>query len=157
MLALTLCAVLAISVGTDITAIDNHVTDAGYVGALPVEEQRLVSGYLRAHQGSARYEVAAQSATQIGSLIVQDARPIVILTSYGARVFTSVDKLKRLIAAGEVRYAFLNSPCPHRLAAKNPACSAPAQWIRAHATDVSRRAGPADRGKVLWRCPEREP
>jgi 4-amino-4-deoxy-L-arabinose transferase-like glycosyltransferase len=151
-LVLTLCAVLAISVGTDITAIDNHVTDAGYVGALPSEEQRLLSNYLRAHQGGARYEVAAQSATQIGSLIVQDARPIVILTSYGARVFTTIEKLQRLIAAGEVRYAFLNSPCPHRISPKNPACSAPAQWIRAHAADVSREAG-LDRGKVLWRLP----
>jgi len=151
-LAMTLWAVLTISVATDITAIDNHVTDAGYVGALPLEEQRLVSNYLRAHQGSARYEVAAQSATQIGSLVVQDARPIVILTSYSARVFTTVAKLKDLIAAGEVRYAFLNSPCPHHLAAKNPACSAPAQWIRAHAKDVSREAG-LDHGKVLWLLP----
>jgi 4-amino-4-deoxy-L-arabinose transferase-like glycosyltransferase len=155
-LVLTLCAVLSISVGTDITAIDNHITDAGYVGALPVQEQRLVSDYLRAHQGGARYEVAAQSATQIGGLIVQDARPIVILTSYGARVFTSVAKLKDLIAAGEVRYAFLNSPCPHRLAAKNPACSPPAQWIRAHATDVSRRAG-LPHGKILWLLPGAKP
>jgi hypothetical protein len=111
---------------------------------------------LRAHQGRARYEVAAQSATQIGSLIVQDARPIVILTSYGSRVFTSVDKLKRLIAAGEVRYAFLNSSCPHRISPKNPACSAPAQWIRAHGTDVSRAAG-LPRGKVLWLLPGAKP
>jgi 4-amino-4-deoxy-L-arabinose transferase-like glycosyltransferase len=158
-LALTLCAVLAISVGTDITAIDNHVTDAGYVGALPVQEQHLVSNYLRAHQGSARYEVAAQSATQIGSLVVQDARPIVILTSYGARVFTSVDKLQRLIAAGEVRYAFLNSPCPHPTsppASKNPACSAPAKWIREHGTDVSHVAG-LPHGKILWRLPGATP
>jgi 4-amino-4-deoxy-L-arabinose transferase-like glycosyltransferase len=151
-LVLTLGATLAISVGTDITAIDNHVTDAGYVGALPREEQRLVSSYLRAHQDGARYEVAAQSATQIGSLVVQDARPIMILTSYGARVFTSVKKLQHLIARGEVRYAFLNSPCPHRRSPKNPACSTPARWIRAHGTDVSRAAG-LDRGKVLWLLP----
>ncbi|HEY2216640.1 MAG TPA: glycosyltransferase family 39 protein, partial [Solirubrobacteraceae bacterium] len=98
-----LCSVLAIPVGTDITSISDHVTDAGYVGALPTEEQRLLSNYLRAHQGSAKYEVAAQSATQIGSLIVQDARPILILTTYGARVFTTVDQLKQKIAAGEVR------------------------------------------------------
>ena len=65
------------------------MTDAGYVGALPGDEQRPLSTYLRAHQGGARYEVAAQSATQIGSLIVQDARPVVVLTSYGARVFTT--------------------------------------------------------------------
>jgi 4-amino-4-deoxy-L-arabinose transferase-like glycosyltransferase len=151
-LVLTLCCVLAISLDTDATAIDTHVTDAGYVGALPTGEQQIISSYLRAHQGKARYEVAAQSATQIGSLIVQDARPIVVLTSYGARVFTSVDQLKALIAAGEVRYAFLNSPCPYHLSPKNPACSAPALWIRAHGTDVSREAG-LDHGKVLWRLP----
>ena len=75
-----------------------------------------------------------------------------MLTSYGARVFTGVEKLKRLIAAGEVRYAFLNSPCPHHLSPKNAACSAPAQWVRANGTDVSRAAG-LDRGKVLWLLP----
>ena len=63
-------------VDTDITAIGDHVTDAGYVGALPGRRAAPLSNYLRAHQGGARYEVAAQSATQIGSLIVQDARPI---------------------------------------------------------------------------------
>ncbi|HEY2216564.1 MAG TPA: hypothetical protein VGH21_03650, partial [Solirubrobacteraceae bacterium] len=85
-------------------------------------------------------------------LIVQDARPILILTTYGARVFTTVDQLKQKIAAGEVRYAFLNSPCPHHLSPKNPACSAPAQWIREHGIDVSRVAG-LPRGKVLWLLP----
>jgi hypothetical protein len=151
-LALTLLAALAIPLSTDLTAIRNHVTDAGYVGALPSEEQRLVSGYLRAHQGTARYETAAESATQIGSLIVQDARPILILTTYGARVFTNVTELKRLIAQGAVRYAFLNSNCGRRASASNAACSSPAQWIRAHGTDVSREAGLA-RGKILWRLP----
>jgi 4-amino-4-deoxy-L-arabinose transferase-like glycosyltransferase len=153
-LALTLCAILTISLGADVTAIDNRVSDAGYVGALPSEEQRLLSSYLRAHQGSARYEVAAQSATSIGSLIVQDARPIVVLTSYGPRVFTTVDKLERLIAAGEVRYAFLNVACPRSaaLAANSAGCSAPAQWIRAHATDVSRSAG-LPHEKLLWLLP----
>ena len=70
-IALTLVAVLALPLGADVTAIDNSVTDAGYVGALPAEEQHALSAYLRAHQGAARYEVAAESATEIGSLIVQ--------------------------------------------------------------------------------------
>lgn len=154
-LVLSLCSVLSISVGTDITSVRDHISDAGYVGALPLSEQEPLSRYLRAHQGSAKYEVAAQSATQIGSLIVQDARPVLILTTYNARVFTTVEQLKRKIAAGEVRYAFLNSPCPHHTDAatrKNPACSPPAKWIREHATDVSRKAG-LDRGKVLWHLP----
>lgn len=151
----TLVAVLAIPVGTDVTAIADRTGDAGYVGALPGEEQRLVSAYLRAHQGGARYEVAAESATQIGSLIVKDARPILVLTTYNGRVFTSVAMLKQLIAQGKVRYAFLNTFCSRHASgvtqSVNPACSEPALWVRAHGTDVSRAAGLS--GGVLWRLP----
>jgi 4-amino-4-deoxy-L-arabinose transferase-like glycosyltransferase len=155
-LTMALVAVLAIPVSTDVTLIDNNVSDAGYVGALPAEEQRLVSDYLRAHQGGARYEMAAESATQIGSLIVQDARPVVILTTYEARVFTSVAKLRRLIAQGAVRYAFLNSYCGHEVSTVNAACAAPAKWIRANGTDVSAQAG-LSRHKVLWLLPGARP
>jgi len=151
-LALTLIAVLAIPLSADVTAIDNHVTDAGYVGALPSEEQQLVSAYLRTHQGSARYEAAAESATGIGSLIVKDGRPILVLTSYGTRVFTPVAKLQRVIAEGQVRYAFLNSTCGRHFSAQNAACTAPAQWVRAHGIDVSRKAGLSRHG-VLWLLP----
>jgi 4-amino-4-deoxy-L-arabinose transferase-like glycosyltransferase len=151
-IALTLVAVLALPLSADVTAINTHVTDAGYVGALPTEEQQALSAYLRAHQGTARYEVAAESATQIGSLIVQDARPILILTSYGGRVFTTVAELKQLIAQGKVRYAFLNSHCGPRSSASNAACSAPARWVRAHGTDVSGQAG-VGHAKVLWLLP----
>jgi 4-amino-4-deoxy-L-arabinose transferase-like glycosyltransferase len=151
-LVLSLCAMLALSLNTDIRAIKDHVTDAGEVGALPGEELEPLSKYLRANQRGARYEVAAQSATQIGALIVRDGRPVVVLTSYGARVFTTTAQLKRLIAKGEVRYAFLNSPCPHHVSPNNPACSAPANWVRAHGTDVS-HAAKLRRGKTLWLLP----
>ncbi len=151
-IALTLVAVLALPLSADVTAIENHVTDAGYVGALPTEELSALSSYLRAHQGSARYEVAAESATQIGALIVKDARPVVVLTTYGARVFTTVTDLRRLIARGEVKYAFLNSYCGRRVSTLNAACSAPARWIRATGTDVSAQAG-LSRPKVLWLLP----
>jgi 4-amino-4-deoxy-L-arabinose transferase-like glycosyltransferase len=154
--ALTLVAVLSIPLSADVTSIENGVTDAGYVGALPSEEQRLVSSYLRAHQDGARYEVAAESATQIGSLIVQDARPVLVLTTYGARVFTPVTELQHLIAAGQVRYAFLNSFCGRHSSSLNAACSEPARWVRAHGTDVSRQAGLSQR-KVLWRLPGAAP
>jgi 4-amino-4-deoxy-L-arabinose transferase-like glycosyltransferase len=148
----TLVAILAVPLNADVTAIETHVTDAGYVGALPSEEQRLISSYLRAHQGSARYEVAAESATQIGSLIVQDARPVLVLTTYAGQVFTPVPKLKRLIAEGQVRYAFLNTFCTRRASLRNPACSAPAKWVRAHGSDVSRAAG-LSQGGLLYRLP----
>jgi 4-amino-4-deoxy-L-arabinose transferase-like glycosyltransferase len=155
-IAMALLAVLALPVSADVTAIRNRVGDAGYVGALPGAEQRLLSAYLLAHQGSAHYEMAAESATQIGSLIVQDARPVVILTTYEARVFTGVAKLERLIAREEVRYAFLNTYCGRTASKVNAACSAPAKWIRAHGTDVSRQAG-LTRHKVLWLLPGAKP
>ncbi len=147
-----LVAVLAVPLKADVSAIQSHVTDAGYVGALPTEEQQLISTYLRAHQRRARYEVAAESATQIGSLIVQDALPILVLTTYNGRVFTSVTELQRLTAQGAVRYAFLNTFCTSHASAVNPACSAPAKWVRAHATDVSRAAG-LPHSKILYRLP----
>lgn len=155
-IALTLVAVGAVPVSADVTAIEDGVTDAGKVGALPGETQRAVSGYLRAHQGRARYELAAASATQIGSLIVQEARPVVVLTTYDGRVFTNVTRLKRLIARGEVKYAFLGSPCGRHASRTNAACSEPARWVRAHGTDVSPQAG-LSRSGVLWLLPGARP
>jgi 4-amino-4-deoxy-L-arabinose transferase-like glycosyltransferase len=155
-IALALVTIGALPLSADITSIDNGVTDAGYVGALPREEQRLVSSYLRSHQGGARYELAAESATQIGSLIVQEARPVLILTTYDARVLTTVTELRRAIARGEVKYAFLNSFCGKHVSSVNAACSEPARWVRAHGVDVSRKAG-LSRGGVLWLLPGAKP
>ncbi len=87
---------------------------------------------------------------------MQDARPVVILTTYEARVFTSVAKLQRLIAEGKVRYAFLETYCGKHTSPTNAACSAPAKWIRAHGTDVSRQAG-LSRDKVLYLLPGAKP
>ena len=149
--AMTMLAVLALPFAADVSSIKEGVTDAGYVGALPSSEQGALSAFLRTHQGAARYELAAESATGIGSLIVQDARPVLVLTTYNARVFTNVAKLKHLIAAGEVKYAFLNSTCRHAHEPLNAACSEPALWVRAHGTDVSELAGL--REGVLWLLP----
>jgi len=155
-LALMLLAVAAIPLEIDNTSIENRVSDAGYIGALPGEEQRELSSYLIAHQDGAHYELAAESATGIGSLIVKDARPVVILTTYEARVFTSIAMLERLIAEGKVRYAFLETYCGKHTSTTNAACSAPAKWIRAHGTDVSRQAG-LSRDKVLYLLPGAKP
>jgi 4-amino-4-deoxy-L-arabinose transferase-like glycosyltransferase len=148
-------AILAVPVAADVTSIKTHVTDAGYVGAIPGEELRALSDYTRAHQRGARYQLAAASATAIGALIVQDARPVLVLTTYNARVFTDVAQLEKLIGEGQVRYGFLNTPCSRHGANQNPACSAPARWIRAHGSDVSHQAGL--RGGTLWLLPGAQP
>jgi 4-amino-4-deoxy-L-arabinose transferase-like glycosyltransferase len=155
-IAMTLVAVLAIPLKADLTAIADRISDAGLVGELPGAQQRPLSAYLLAHQDGALYEVAAESATAVGSLIVQDARPILVLTTYDARVFTSVSKLKRLIAEGKVRYAFLNTFCAGANQSVNPACSEPAVWVRAHGTDVSLKAG-LPQGGLLYLLPGAKP
>ena len=149
MLALTVAAFLALPLAVDVRAIKEGIGDAGHVGARPQQETLRLSSYLRAHQGSARYELAAQSATEIGSLIVRDVRPVLVLTTYNGRVFTGVPRLKQLIADGAVRYAVLGPSCPHDHVRGDAACSAPSRWVRAHGLDVSRRAG-LERAGVLW-------
>jgi hypothetical protein len=150
--ALALVAVLAIPTQASIRAVRLDVSDAGTVGSLPPEELRLLSSYLRAHQGSARYEVAIDSATKAGALIVRDGRPVVVLTTYEARPLTTIAQLQRLVSRGEVRYALLTGLCGAHTARTNAACSPAALWVRAHAKDVSRKAG-LERAQVLWRLP----
>jgi len=147
-----LAIVLAIPLKASIRAVRLSVSDAGNVGSLPPEELRLLSSYLRAHRGSARYEVAVDSATKAGALIVRDGLPVVVLTTYEARPLTTVAQLQRLIARGLVRYALLTGLCGAHTARTNAACSPAALWVRAHATDVSRLAG-LEHGQVLWLLP----
>jgi 4-amino-4-deoxy-L-arabinose transferase-like glycosyltransferase len=154
-IGLLLVAVLALPFSADLTAIENNVSDAGYVGALAPEELRLASAYLRAHQQGARYQVAAASSTGIGALVAKDARPIVVLTTYNARVFTTTAELQRLIARKEVRYAFLNTLCTRHSSPTDSACAAPVVWVQAHGADVSRQAG-LRRG-ALWLLPGASP
>jgi 4-amino-4-deoxy-L-arabinose transferase-like glycosyltransferase len=155
-IVLALIAALVVPLKADQTAIVDRISDAGLVGQLPGSQQHPLSVYLRAHQGGAYYELAAESATAVGSLIVQDARPVLMLTSYDGRVLTSVPKLEQLIAGGKVRYAFLNTFCAGAEQSVNPACSAPARWVRAHGTDVSIQAG-LTHGGLLYRLPGVKP
>jgi hypothetical protein len=152
LLAVPLTALLAIPLVASIEAVGERTSDAGNVGALPGGEQRALSEYLLAHQAGARYELAAGAATSIASLIVQDGRPVVMLTSYNGLPLTSVAQLRTLISHGEVRYAFLDSACKPGMPQSSAGCAPAARWVRAHATDVSRRAGLRSAG-VLWRLP----
>jgi 4-amino-4-deoxy-L-arabinose transferase-like glycosyltransferase len=151
-LAVPLTALLSIPLVASVEAMGNRTTDAGNVGALSGAEQRAVSIYLRAHQAGARYEVAAGAATNIASLIVQDARPVVMLTTYNELPLTSVAQLQALISRGEVRYAFLDSICKPGAPKTTAGCAPAARWVRAHGTDVSRQAGLRVTG-VLWQLP----
>ncbi len=151
-LALPLTLLLIVPLVASVEAVEDHSTDAGNVGAMGAAEQAALSAYLRVHQGAARYELAAASATTVGSLIVQDQRPVVVLTTYNGRPLTSVAQLEALIAKREVRYAFLDSQCGTHTPKTAAGCAPAALWVRAHATDVSRQAGLRVKG-ILWRLP----
>jgi 4-amino-4-deoxy-L-arabinose transferase-like glycosyltransferase len=133
-------ALLAIPLVTSVEAIHTRSTDAGNVGALGGTEQHALSVYLLAHQGRAHYELAAGSATSVASLIVQDVRPVLMLTTYEGRSLTSVARLQHLIAHGEVRYALLSS-CGRHTPSTSAGCAPAARWVRVHSTDVSHQAG----------------
>jgi 4-amino-4-deoxy-L-arabinose transferase-like glycosyltransferase len=136
LLAVPLVGLLAIPLAASIQAVNAKTSDAGNVGALRRGEQQALSAYLRAHATGARYELAAASATSIASLIVQDQRPIVMLTTYNGLQLTDVLRLKALIANGDVRYAFLDSTCKRAEQNMTTGCSPAARWVRAHGTDV---------------------
>ncbi len=148
-LALPLTLLLIVPLVASVEAVEDHSTDAGNVGAMGASEQAALSAYLRAHQGAARYELAAASATTVASLIVADRRPVLMLTTYNARPLTSVTELRAAIARGEVRYAFLDSLCGRHSPKTTSGCAPAARWVAAHATDISRQAGL--HGGLLWR------
>ncbi|HEX4465725.1 MAG TPA: glycosyltransferase family 39 protein [Solirubrobacteraceae bacterium] len=155
-IAAALGAVLAVPVMADVSAIRDHVSDAGYVGAIAADELRVVSDYVREHNRGARYQLAAESSTGVGALIVKDAQPLIVITTYNAQVFTTIPEMEKLIAKGEVRYAFLNTLCTKVAPSVNAACSAPVRWIRENGTDVSREAG-LQTGQVLYLLPGAAP
>jgi 4-amino-4-deoxy-L-arabinose transferase-like glycosyltransferase len=150
-LVLTLVSVLAIPAWASVRAVKQNVSDTNRLGLMSPRELSTLSAYLRAHQGSARYETAYDAATTMGSLVVRDARPILVLTTLNARVLTPVARLRALAAAGEVRYAILTSRCGPHTPRTEADCSAPALWVRAHARDISRQVGL--RPGLLWLLP----
>jgi 4-amino-4-deoxy-L-arabinose transferase-like glycosyltransferase len=150
-LALALVCLLAIPLWASLRAVRENVSDTNRLGVLRPGELEPLSAYLRAHQGAAYYEAAFDSGTKMGSLVMRDARPILVLTTLNARVFTPVSRLRALANAGKVRYAFLGTVCGPHSPRTNSDCSAPAQWVRAHGTDVSRQAGV--REGTLWQLP----
>jgi 4-amino-4-deoxy-L-arabinose transferase-like glycosyltransferase len=140
----TLIALLAIPLWASLRAVRQNVTDSNPLGVLRPGELDPLSSYLRAHRHGARYEVAFDSASKMGALVVKDALPVLALTTTKGRVITPISRLQTLIAQGQVRYAFLGTFCGPPSERPSAACSAPVLWIRAHGRDISRRAGLRD-------------
>jgi hypothetical protein len=109
-----------------------HRSNAG----LALDVPPALSTFLASHQGAARYEVASSTVFRASPLIVRDARPVLMLTSYHGRPLLSAAALAGLVSAGEVRYILLGrGDC----AAARRSSAGP---TRMHATSaVPRRSG----------------
>ena len=125
--ALALVCLLTIPLWASLSAVNENVSDTNPLGILHHDELVPLSAYLRAHQGGAYYEAAFDSGTKMGELVERDARPILVLSTLEGHVFTSLARLRALVAAGKVRYAFLDegcgpqSPPPTQTARRRPA------------------------------------
>jgi hypothetical protein len=148
-------ATLALPLQVDASLIHNHEFDSGRTGALSSTYVRGIGGYIRRHNGAARYEFAAADPTEVGALIVADSEPILSLTSYDVHELLPISRLRSLVASGELRFAVLDGGCGTSASARAlPGCSPGADWVRAHGIDVSLRAGLPHRG-VLYRLTTR--
>jgi 4-amino-4-deoxy-L-arabinose transferase-like glycosyltransferase len=151
LLAVALAAtMLLLPLHVAIGEVQHSESDSGRVGVMRPSQLLALSRYLERERHGARYELATGSATQAASLIVHDAQPVLVLTSFDARPLVSVARLAQLVSRGEVRYALLTGGCHPRKVPRLASCSAAARWIRAHGTDVSTLAG-LDRAGLLWR------
>ena len=145
-----LAAALAAPVATSLRLVRAGQGDGEPTGALPAAELDHLSAYLRAHQGSARYEAAGARIFNTVALTVKDARPVLTLMSVGDRPLLTAAQLERQTHAGHVRYvADRPSDCVRNGIAT---CPPVLRWARAHGTDVSLAAGLPHRG-ILYRLP----
>ena len=99
-----------------------------------------ISRFLRAHQGSTRFEVAATASTIVAPLIVLDHRPVMLLTTVNSRPLVTLAQLQRAHAAGQVRYVLNHGGCKPPVTVR-PACSPAMRWVRQHARDITAQTG----------------
>ncbi|HEX4364442.1 MAG TPA: glycosyltransferase family 39 protein [Solirubrobacteraceae bacterium] len=134
-----LAAILAVPLARTLAIAGSSASSSQLEGRMdPLQLERL-STYLRAHQGTARYEVASTTVTKVAPLIIRDARPVLMLTSYQGRPLLTPAQLEQAVHAGLVRYLLVGRGlCP--LGAP-PSCQPLLSWARSHSTDVSAEAG----------------
>jgi 4-amino-4-deoxy-L-arabinose transferase-like glycosyltransferase len=134
LVACALVAALSVPLAASVSVARQHRSNAGLALEAPVS----LSTFLISHQGGAGYEVASATTFRASPLIVRDARPILMLTSYQGRPLLSAVQLAQLVRTGQVRYILMGSgDCTPS------GCAAVVRWAHAHARDVSRAAGVA--------------
>jgi len=135
----TLAALLAFPVVRDVLLIRDRSGAQAAEVTLPAAIVDPISRYLRAHQGSARYELVATSATLAAPFIVDDARPVLLLTTVNAQPLVSLAQLKHYVGTGQVRFEVNHGGCT--VFTIRAQCSPQMQWVRANFRDITSLAG----------------
>ncbi|MEA2169717.1 MAG: hypothetical protein QOF76_3017 [Solirubrobacteraceae bacterium] len=147
---LALAAALAVPFAVSVRVVRSGMGDGESTGARPAAQLAHLSTYLRAHQGTARYEAAGARIFDTVALTVKDARPVLTLMNVDDRPLLTAAKLARESRAGRVRYVLIGRPkCVRKGFAT---CPPVLRWARTHSTDVSRAAGLPHEG-ILYRLP----
>jgi hypothetical protein len=140
LVACALVAALSVPLASSVSVAREHKSDAG----LALEAPPSLSTFLLSHQGGARYEVASTTVFRTAPLIVRDARPVLMLTSYLGRPLLSPAALAQAVRAGEVRYILMGpGDCT------KTQCAPVIRWARAHARDISLTAGVGPPGTLF--------
>ena len=114
----------------------------GATGAMPTGGGQGASGgvstaaidYLVAHQGSAKYLVAASGSQATASIIVATGKPVVTIGGFsGNDAAPTVSELAAMVAKGELRYVVVGT------AGGGPGGTSDAlsTWVKAHGTAVT--------------------
>jgi 4-amino-4-deoxy-L-arabinose transferase-like glycosyltransferase len=151
--ALTVAAIalpLRIAVGL----VQDHEYDSGNTGVIAPGEVDAISSYIAAHRDGARYEFVVADPSSVGDIIIHDVEPILSLTSYNQHELLPIARLRALVHAGAVRFAYIGGPCVPSDKLELSRCSPGATWVRAHGVDVSLRIG-LTRSDVLYFLPRR--
>jgi hypothetical protein len=150
-LAASVVALFAAPLSQSLSLVSAHRSDSGTPGRLPAVETARLSAFLQRHAGHRRFAFTSPFPSTAAPLIVRDTlRPLVLLR-LDTRPLVTAATLKRLVANGDLRYAFLDRPC-HRRRHQHHATStpvAPTKWICTHGRDVGRRAGLHQRGILM--------
>ena len=147
---LALVSALAVPTGESLAIASGHRSDSGRPGWMPPAEVHRLSHYLRRHARAYHYEFATSAAATAGPLIIQDARPVLILERIDYKPLVTLTALKRAVRHKEVRYVLMGKPCRKHKSGKSFARSATRRWVCETGKDVSRKAGLDHRG-VLYR------
>lgn len=139
---------LAWPLATSVALSSGGAEDSQTLGAMPGAQVDALSRYLATHQRGLHYEIATSDPIIAAPLIVRDARPVLMLTSWAGQPLTSPAALAALVRTGAVHHVLLaETGCRTRTA---PSCAPAVRWALAHGTDVSAAAGLGP-GRILLR------